>query len=177
MDTKIDQSLLEASSRGEISRRDISARMDPEVSFGANCSAHCLRTGFRCRASRPIRTPKAWSSFAASPSERAVSDEEIHAKLIVPDTGPLITPGGGPRLMPRRATNSLVVKSTKQTRDQLIYFLRNTCGSERLAHSAARGLEMHIVWKLYTGGNFFGLLAKCGETFVKIVSCVKAWNW
>ena len=34
MDTKIDRSLLEAYSRGEISRRDISARLDMEVGFG-----------------------------------------------------------------------------------------------------------------------------------------------
>jgi hypothetical protein len=34
MDTKIDRSLLEAYSRGEISRRDISNRMDVEVRFG-----------------------------------------------------------------------------------------------------------------------------------------------
>jgi hypothetical protein len=34
MDMKIDRSLLEAYSRGEISRRDISNRMDAEVRFG-----------------------------------------------------------------------------------------------------------------------------------------------
>jgi len=34
MDVKIDRSLLEAYSRGEISRRDISNRMDIEVRFG-----------------------------------------------------------------------------------------------------------------------------------------------
>jgi hypothetical protein len=34
MDMKIDRSLLEAYSRGEISRRDISNRMDVEVRFG-----------------------------------------------------------------------------------------------------------------------------------------------
>jgi len=34
MDTEIDRSLLEAYSRGEISRRDISARLQMEVSFG-----------------------------------------------------------------------------------------------------------------------------------------------
>ena len=34
MDVKIDRSLLEAYSRGEISRRDISNKMDVEVRFG-----------------------------------------------------------------------------------------------------------------------------------------------
>jgi hypothetical protein len=34
MDMKIDRSLLEAYSRGEISRRDISNKMDAEVRFG-----------------------------------------------------------------------------------------------------------------------------------------------
>jgi hypothetical protein len=34
MDIKIDRSLLEAYSRGEISRRDISDRMNAEVRFG-----------------------------------------------------------------------------------------------------------------------------------------------
>ena len=34
MDTEIDPALLEAYSRGEISRRDISDRLDREVSFG-----------------------------------------------------------------------------------------------------------------------------------------------
>jgi hypothetical protein len=34
MDVKIDRSLLEAYSRAEISRRDISERMDAEVGFG-----------------------------------------------------------------------------------------------------------------------------------------------
>lgn len=34
MDMKIDRSLLEAYSRGEISRRDISERMNAEVRFG-----------------------------------------------------------------------------------------------------------------------------------------------
>jgi hypothetical protein len=34
MDAKIDRPLLEAYSRGEISRRDISNRLDAEVSFG-----------------------------------------------------------------------------------------------------------------------------------------------
>lgn len=37
MDMKIDRSLLEAYSRGEISRRDISNQMDAEVRFG-DCS-------------------------------------------------------------------------------------------------------------------------------------------
>ena len=34
MDTKIDASLLQAYSRGEISRRDISDRLNTEISFG-----------------------------------------------------------------------------------------------------------------------------------------------
>jgi hypothetical protein len=34
MDAKIDLTLLQAYSRGEISRRDISDRLDREVSFG-----------------------------------------------------------------------------------------------------------------------------------------------
>ena len=34
MNTEIDRSLLEAFSRGEISRREISSRMQSEISFG-----------------------------------------------------------------------------------------------------------------------------------------------
>jgi hypothetical protein len=41
MDAKIDRSLLEAYSRGEISRRDISNRMDVEVRFGDLFMALC----------------------------------------------------------------------------------------------------------------------------------------
>ena len=56
MDMKIDRSLLEAYSRGEISRRDIGDRMDAEVRFGDLLAALHAREACRCRASRLIRT-------------------------------------------------------------------------------------------------------------------------
>ena len=52
---KIDRSLLEAYSRAEISRREISDRPDAEVSFG-DLLAACMQRGFGCRGSPPIRT-------------------------------------------------------------------------------------------------------------------------
>jgi hypothetical protein len=52
MDKEIDRSLLEAYSRGEMSRREIGDRMQMEIGFGD----HCTPMNFRCRASPPIRT-------------------------------------------------------------------------------------------------------------------------
>ncbi len=57
MDVKIDRSLLEAYSRGEISRRDISDRMDTEVRFGdlfmALCEAGLPLPRFPCDRNSP----------------------------------------------------------------------------------------------------------------------------
>jgi hypothetical protein len=57
MDIKIDSSLLEAYSRGEISRRDISNRMNAEVRFGdlfmALCEAGLPLPRFPCDRNSP----------------------------------------------------------------------------------------------------------------------------
>ena len=57
MDVRIDRSLLEAYSRGEISRRDISDRMHTEVRFGdlfmALCEAGLPLPRFPCDRNSP----------------------------------------------------------------------------------------------------------------------------
>lgn len=89
MDTVIPLDLLEAYSRAELSRREIGDRLQVEVSFG-DLFAALLDRGL------PLpRYPSHPGSLGVELIRRLAArglkaDEDIKARLIVPDTGPLI---------------------------------------------------------------------------------------
>jgi hypothetical protein len=76
MDTKIDQSLLEAYSRGETSRREISARLDTEIGFGATPVSRNFRFEILLR--------RCYVGWSAVPSAIKTKERDAPPKSAIP---------------------------------------------------------------------------------------------